>query len=219
MTKIKSGSQVTAFVHANVGYINNDAFNGLPPAKKTEVISTVFAGGGQSLEFLDNFRRFTDKKAILRAIGLGVDVSAALAFLEIQIPEEQVKRFVAAQIEYSSALKPIEEAVNGVIPPYPFADIPDNPRHLTLTQNDKRVANGNNGHSVTIGSAKKLFTSAAKHWLSGSNSTKHLGYASYDGYNRSPEITPTSLVIGCQTIPRYAIEQFALSQGWDFPQE
>jgi hypothetical protein len=69
-------------------------------------------------------------------------------------------------------------------------------------------------HQIGLMSLRRLWKRYAEYLVLGGASTMSVVAS---GYNKTAHFSHTEIVVGCQTIQRYEIEQFALSQGWDFP--
>jgi hypothetical protein len=216
MKKFPETGSIIAFNDGNVTYIDNTRFNVLSIQKRNEVMLFVASLGAMPLSFIDSFVPLMTKRTIIENIKEGKDVSLSLALLELDtVTPKMLTDLREARIQYDIALAPIVVAIQGMTSSYPFVtDAPSNSKPLTLISNGKKVSNG--PHSMGIATAKRIFALAIKHWSAGRNSVTHAGYQSIDGYNRNPEIRKDFIEIGCQTIQRYDVEQFALAQGWDF---
>jgi hypothetical protein len=110
--------------------------------------------------------------------------------------------------------------------PYPFAtdEQAGVDTKLAITGNARpNVRKVGSGHFTSVPIAKRVFLKVATVWKN-MDPTKTTGRVStltsesFNGYYRGVEVYPDRIEIGCQTIGRRSLENFAVEQGWAFPQ-
>jgi hypothetical protein len=107
-------------------------------------------------------------------------------------------------------------------PPYPFAKVPDG-----WTYEDNIVVKGNmisrkySDYRISLKQLERLWNRGALYWLKQSNddllNVQAGGHHREASFFRKGERGEERIVIGCQEIHRYEIEQVALKLGWTFP--
>lgn len=102
---------------------------------------------------------------------------------------------------------------------YQFAYVPDGwvlkDRILFQSKTIRRV---DGHHTIGYRALRQLWDAASKYWA-GIVDHPELPYVRAGGYTRQAEIKRDKVVIGCQTIQRFELEQAALHLEWDFPKE
>lgn len=122
--------------------------------------------------------------------------------------------------DYNRVVNLIKTAVDAMKPDYPFVDVPgdfDVQKNFTINKASiRRLTFNGDQYSVSTASALKAWDAARKFWRDGKEGTRSV-IVNNAGYgNRTAIIYPASVIIGCQSIPRFEIEQLALSLGWPF---
>lgn len=161
------------------------------------------------LQFEDKVISLTHVPTIIDKMVKGEDVSLSLELLDVNLSDDEQKSL--------GLFRGVVDKLKSFAPPYPFAEVPPT---FNIDEKIKKNPNGTKlqraGHSIGVATAKRIWNTARVHWVSGKQTSKAMGRVSADGYGRYPQIYPTYVAIGCQTIQRYELEQLALREGWDF---
>lgn len=105
------------------------------------------------------------------------------------------------------------------VPPYPFYELPDGwevSTKLVINGNIVRRKAGLSTYSAGLKTLQRLWLTFSPGWASGIHIAS--SYFVIYGGDRKVEMTKTGIIVGCQTIERYELEQLALHQGWKFPE-
>jgi hypothetical protein len=168
---------------------------------------------GYNIRYATNVREFFDPKARWQEILKNGDTQG------LELTDEEKK--LAA--DFQNLYKKFETAFTLPKPAYPFAiDAYAGPKStLSLRGTTRKTVSNGSGYSASEAVAKRIWARASKIWLdNNSTSTGRLGtipYETMSGYSRRTEVYANRIEVGCQTIGRRALEQFAVAQGWDFP--
>jgi hypothetical protein len=102
---------------------------------------------------------------------------------------------------------------------YQFAAVPDgwDLKDRILFQS-KTIRRADGSHTIGYRALRQLWDAASKYWA-GIVDQPESPYVRAGGYNRLGEIKRDKIVIGCQSIQRFELEQAALHLEWDFPKE
>lgn len=207
MKKIEIKGRVVALLRDTGEFlISSEVFSGLSNDDRTQLFAE---SSGKDLRFVSNFNSCTNIPGILEALKKGEDVSLELEYQELSIEKAHLDLIR----EYSRVItEVITPLVRSKLPPYPYAEMPSSGVLGITTSPDGRHAI-RSGHKWPMRKAKAVFLKAARGWA---GIIKKMPSSCYEEgnyvYFYSDRIT-----IGCQTITRYEIEQFALEMGWEFP--
>lgn len=117
--------------------------------------------------------------------------------------------------EYKALRDRVLSYFKSLTPPYPLAKKPG--RNVTNYSVSVKLLNNNNAqwgrYKVSLRQAKMLWERAYKVW-NGSGVKNRSSEFTYEYTNKRVQVTDDALTVGCQTIHRYAVEQFAIQQGW-----
>lgn len=155
------------------------------------------------IEFFDGAKRFT---SLLETEGVENRIAQAKAVgLELS-PEESslVDQFNALQRKFLAHFKALR-------PQYPFSKRPARAAKLRVSRDASEISWGS--YSVTVRQAKMLWERAFKHW-SGVITDNGAGTFRHQHNDRNIRVNETELSIGCQTIPRWSVEQLAIQMDW-----
>lgn len=184
--------------------VSSSQFGTLTPNKQTQILA---GAGGKPVVFVENFHSLRSTKNIIDKLLTGADASMEMEFNDITLSD--------AEKSALSAIRPVLEKIKAIIPPYKFAEVPENPVYLKVTKT--LINNGN--YNCGIMKAKVIWKKASAFW-NGNTTNRIRWYDRIAGYNSKEfEVRDQSLIIGCQTIHRYQVEELAVRLGWDFPEE
>ena len=172
---------------------------------------------GYTIRYDTNVRSFFDPKARWQEFLKTGDTQG------LELTDEQKK---VAQ-DFQALYQLFETSFTLPKPPYRFATDeqkgPDTP--LKITGAVRPNVSRGNGYRATLNTAKRVWDRVSKVWQTMDQSlttqrvnVPHNIHDSFDGYNRTVTVFANRLEIGCQTIGRRSLEQFAVAQGWDFPE-
>lgn len=120
----------------------------------------------------------------------------------------------------------IANAIKMKMPPkYTFAEVPagwsiadDISLGPTIVRRKRINPQGNSGtYTISPKRLETLWGLASRRWAKLAGATDNGGIVESQGVRRTATIGPNCIVIGCQTIQRYEIEQIAKHRGWAFP--
>lgn len=155
------------------------------------------------MEFFDGAKRFT---SLLEIEGVENRIAQAKAVgLELS-PEESslVDHFNALQRKFLQHFKDMR-------PQYPFSKRPARAAKLRVSRDASEITWDR--YTVTVRQAKMLWDRAFKHWA-GVVTDNGAGSFRHQHSERNIRVTDAELIIGCQTIPRWSVEQLAIQMGW-----
>lgn len=186
----------------------------------SSALQNVFLGvvaSGKNFVVVDNYHSFFNSDSMLKLIESGSDDYKMIAEkFNISVSDAEV-----AAIQRAVELrKEITEKAKPPIPPYEFAIVPTDwsvDTNIRATgQSVRRITNGRPaGHSIGLKTLQNVWLLASERW--GKNNPKRTMSVTADGYTRTAEVLPDRVVIGCQVVQRYELEQFAKSKDWPFP--
>lgn len=214
MDKIEIGNKLVAIKHDEKIIIDNSVFSKLSIEERGEA-TTAFIKVGGEVDMRADFNNFTDYKELVRKFKVGEDISTELMFNSIELPVG----YKEALDTYNSIVAPVIavlEKLEPPKPPYPFADKPTNSEKdyfMVVSPDKKRIKR--NGHSLSDKTAEMIWKRASPYWAGIKQFTPDSHYpnniSSYVSYYTH------KIEIGCQTVPRWEVEQLALEMGWEFP--
>lgn len=210
MDKITHNGVTVAFRINNTVTVSEKAFNALDGVTRGNILSSL-TSTPSNISFITDFSSFENINLIIKKVQDGdPDVNNLLAYHGLSLPPE----LVSARHKYIETLKPFINKLEGMRSIYKLAPLPpEGWETISLSPGMTNVKY--NGYSIKTYRAKKLWLAASGMWFSGKNGV--LPNIIHEGYSRGVILSSGDLKIGCQTIPRYAVEQFALEMGWPFP--
>lgn len=103
---------------------------------------------------------------------------------------------------------------------YPFVDVPDGwsiKGNISLKGAIvRRVHPVNGSYSIGVTALRNIWGVASLVWAEVEGAVRTVRVRA-DGYDKSAVVFKGFVEVGCQNIQRYELEQFALSQSWEFP--
>lgn len=102
-------------------------------------------------------------------------------------------------------------------PDYTFAKVPDGRSLTDELKLRKSVVINNNGYQMGYKTAKNVWEHAKTRWKQhdlNQDVDKVQLRVNASGYDRWMIVMSDEIIIGCQTIPRWVVEQLAVHQGW-----
>ena len=225
MQKIKIKNVTVAFITvAGVSVIDNAAFNAMSISDKTKTLGKL----NPPFLYVENFGQLCDLNRIKKKMLLGEDVTLELQFNGLDVPTDLA--FVRQR--YMDTIAPVLATLAGMRPVYPFDNIPNDRSKITVDETFARRGSHKVKITMLLKIWKKMAPKWAKHWddknVNANGKRRRFSSVEYD-YESGDAIGDSSnssrhinyyanrVEIGCQTIHRYELEQFALTMGWDFP--
>lgn len=209
MQKITHENKVVGYIHNETLVLNETAFNALAAPVRSAIL---VANPAKNYDFRKDFSEITNVRVVLSRLKAGADVSAELAFHEVELPKD----FAETAAKYRDLIKKVETALDALKPAYPFVEDDGAPDLTATGTNNRYISNGS--YRCPQGVAKKLWARAAAYWA---DYTLRPGpaYTDISGCSRHVVYHENHIEIGCQTISRSQIERLALKLNWDFPTE
>lgn len=204
MHKITHNDTTVAFVLNDTLVIDEATFNKLDGTTRGTILA---ANPAKSYDFRPNFADLTNMRSVRTKLLSGKDVSLELKFNGIEIEPDILT-------QYLTALTSITATLAGHVPKYNFAENPEN--NTRLKHSPSRISNSQ--HTCGIKTAQAIWKKASAYWLDPSQPAPSHS-SSFGGYDRTAIIKPTEIVIGCQTITRWQLEQLAVELQWEFPSD
>lgn len=182
--------------------INSAAFSKATVPQQTE---TLMKTEGKPVVFVENFVKFSDRRALRDGLLAGKDVSTELEFNGIDLTREEQAALVA--------VRPVLEKISGLKGGYPW--VGGEAAAFKVSGSSIRFNSKYSNHSIGLKTAKKIWDRASAFWA-GAIAAPGSHYESASGYSsRLVEYSPSHVKIGCQTISRVDVEAVALNQGWE----
>jgi len=222
MKKITVNKAVIAFIHEGTSVLDDRAFGALSIADKTKVMTEL----KPPFLYVETFSSLSNMRVLKQKLLNGEDCSLELVYNGLEAPSDlsRVRKL------YLDTVTPVLAAIDALTPTYPFA-VPSDYRETTV-ENGYAVRGS---YKIKLSTLKTIWVRAsdrwAKHWSDSNVNTngKRKCWATIENtYVSGNDIAPgqspryveygaNAICIGCQSIYRYELEQFALSQGWVFP--
>ena len=222
MKKITVNKTVIAFIHEGTSVLDDRAFGALSISDKTKAMAEL----KPPFLYVETFSSLSNMKVLKEKLLNGTDCSLELAYNGLEAPSDlsRVRKL------YLSTLAPVLAAIDAFKPYYLFAD---RVSAEETTVQDIFAVRGS--QTIKITTLKKIWLRAApcwaKHWSDSNvdtNGKRKRWETPGKDYVKGSDISPgqssqyvefkaNTVTIGCQIIYRYEMEQFALSQGWEFP--
>ena len=209
MQKITHENKVVGYVHNETLVLNETAFNALAAEVRSAILVTNPA---KNYDFRKDFSVILNVRSVLSRLKAGADVSAELAFHEVELPKD----FAETSAKYHELIKKVETALDALKPSYPFVEDDGTPDLTLFGAQNRYISNGS--YKCPVGTAKKLWGRAAAYWADYTLKPSS-AYSDICGYSRHIVYREKQIEIGCQTISRSQIERLALQLNWDFPTE
>lgn len=180
---------------------------------------TKFSSGDMTLRIVENLTQFFSNANLMDAVNKGnvADANVIAKQRGFVLSENDCDTI----IKFGELKKYIEDQFKSHAPAYVFAVVPEHfdIADITLTSGGSVKRSGGD-RTIGLKTLKKLWIECSKFW----HTMKETGDKTFtgstvnaSGYSNYPEVNAVRVSIGCQTIQRYELEQFALSQNWEFP--
>ena len=200
-------------------FLDRSALARMSADEMTAAVS-MFYGVEYPPVVVDNLRTFFSLGNLEKElIEPGKWVPYLLAARGIEISAEEIETLMKATAIRNRLL----ETARASGPDYPFAAVPEGwTVEGKLNIGKTTISRRGTERSYSIGhkALKKVWDTVSPVWAGHKNRVD--GYVSIrtGGWNREVELSREgNVVLGCQTIQRYELEQVALHMGWDMPKE
>jgi hypothetical protein len=196
---------------------------------KTEELGTAMSdiyGRGKEVLVVDNVRAFFSDLNLFRALEDNApSLTLILEQRGVKLEDEQVSA-INTFAELKGYIKQQLESLKPPAPPYVFADVPTSwsvAKNISIGKSSiRRVAAATRGGGYCIGlkAFATLWAKCGKQWATGEDlgRGRSVGHVWASGYNNNAEVSATHVIIGCQNIKRYEMEQVALAMSLPFPE-
>lgn len=211
-------AKITAIkVFKSAVVVDKTAINRLTTEKMAEAMNSAYSEGKPVL-FIDNSALFFTKKNLISSLTERPEhLNVLLEHFSLALSQEEentVKAFISVRDS-------IVSQINKVKTDYPFQSVPDN-FDFDRTFSIKSMRVRRNTYRMGLVTAKRIWEKASLCWVKSgvvANNKYYTMGISAEGYHRNAIIYGDRVEIGCQTIPRYEVEQLAQHMNWDFPSE
>jgi hypothetical protein len=182
--------------------INSQAF---AKASPTEQTATMTQAVGKTVLFVENFYTLTNPALIRDKLLKGEDVSTELEFNGLELTSEELSML--------SRVRPILDKIANIGPSYPWTVEADEATKNDYQFGSQSIKRKSQGYTIGYKVAEKLWNRASRYWSGSQKPQTH--YENAGGYHSKPVVyNLDSIQIGCQTIPRSAVEYIARVRGW-----
>lgn len=205
MQKITHENKVVGYVHNETLVLNETAFNALAAPVRSAIL---VANPAKAYDFRKDFSEILNVRAVLSRLKAGADVSAELAFHEVELPKD----FAETSAKYHDLIKKVENSLDALKPAYPFVEHDDTP---DLEVTGTKISNGN--YKCPMPAARRIWLVAASYWAGLTKTKPAARYIIISGVHRDIVFYEDRIAIGCQSISRSQVERLALELNWDFP--
>lgn len=167
------------------------------------------AGKSKEIIVIDSEHQFFHRNNLLRALDEVnlKNIQLISEYRGVTVTEDEVAQATAYRALRDSIVERLGDGR------YVFADVPKN-WDFDSTFDVKASVVRRNGYSLGLKSAQNLWKAAYPIWKGDTEVTETTRSISASGYNRTAEINAKGVTIGCQSIPRFEVEQLAIHQGW-----
>jgi len=217
--KIMSGKKELIKELENVVIVDALQFKALPSDKLVEVSIQIanFKNAGKEVKILSDLSNYTSLRIIKQNAATGLCLKEHLEyFTDKEVTDEQFQIIT----NYANAQKALNDFFETKINPdidYPFAEIPED--YETGLEDigfrPKLIRRGN--YSIGYKVFEEVWEKCIDVWLYNRPSNDFCIRAS--GYNNRVSIHRDRVSIGCQSIPRFQVEQVALKLNLPFKQK
>lgn len=217
MEQIPMAKMTTVLTVLNSGVVvDQSKLAGLGPEEMSTVMDTAYSFG-KNVKFVPNAALFFTPKNLMAMLKEdNQDWVLVADRFNVEISTSELDSIRLAQ----SIVTRIRKAAEGIKPAYPFANVPAG---WTVGANIKVVGSSvkrvghDNSYSIGLMTLQRLWKRVSPYWAG------HVAHiegvpVTAGGYGRTAVTNKNGVDVGCQNIRRYELEQFAVSQGWDFPQ-
>jgi hypothetical protein len=172
--------------------------------------------GGKKVRVVESASEFFNDANFFAAVNAG-DVATITLISEqrgIVLSDDELDN-IRGMVSFKDELRARLDAQR---PPYQFAELPADwkfDQQIRVTAKGVYRA-GNSDYKIGLKVLERIWGQAARVWAA-LDSNKNIDDIRVSGYTRSGEIRNDRIVIGCQHIQRYELEQLALSQCWEIP--
>lgn len=172
-----------------------------------------------SIEYVDDMSKYKSKNKIFSDIIEGKYNISQVEFFMGRAPTVEEVQIIEA---LSQVKAKFEALMFKPVPNYTFSPIPEG---QTLEKQLKQCKDRISRNSYTMGykTAERVWEVARDYWFAIDTDvaecdrpTRHLN-VSASGYNKNVTVCPDRVEIGCQNVPRWVVEQLAISRGWISP--
>lgn len=195
-------------------FVDRVQFVQMDSAKMTESLMNM---GVLMPVVVDSLTQFFSRKNLERALAEPNEyLEAMLLARGVKLTDEDLTFLKAAA---ACRKRIMEQVVAAQVQEYPFAEVPDGWVLADEIRISKTVA-ARGGYQIGLKTLKRIWDAVSPVWAGYREKPRgSVMNITTGGYNRNVEFERDDvLVIGCQTIARYELEQVALNQGWPLPQ-
>lgn len=169
-----------------------------------------------TIEYVDDMSKYKNKNVIFSDV---VDGKYKMSQIEFFIGRAPTTEEVQTIEALSKVKAQFESLMYKPVPNYTFIDVPSN-QTLDTQLKFKKDRIYRNGYTMGYKTAERVWTVARDYWFAcdadvheNDRPTRYLNVAA-SGYNKNVTVYADRVEIGCQTVPRWVVEQLAIKQGW-----
>lgn len=199
--------------------LDRAAFVALNSTDIAGTIAAIRAQGSAPLKVINNSSAFFNSDNMLSLIrAKDNDYRLIAEDAGIVITNDDVTALIAADVtaaKIRGAMKPKYEFA-AVPEGWTFAtDVSYGPTRVTRKRNNPQ--GDGSAYHMSPAQIEKLWGIAVKRWVKMAGATDST-FVNTSGGERKAVVSADRVVVGCQTIRRYELEQIAQHKGWAFPQ-
>lgn len=170
---------------------------------------------GLPIVWIDNIKEYGNCNKIMQTIMCGDAVDLNRIEYFIGRPPTDVEADAIVIVSKMRAI--ITEMLHKPEPDYTFAKVPDGRSLTDELKLRKTVVINNSGYQMGYKTAKNVWEHAKTRWKQydlKQDVDRGQLRVNASGYSKWMNVKSDKIEIGCQTIPRWVVEQLAVQQGW-----
>ena len=200
--------------------VDRQKLNKLSTEELAATLAALYSKKDHTVLIVDNPRNFFSTKNLMRELDTnGEGLHVILKYRGVKLTDAQIET-IELFAHVKAAIEDQLIAMTPPVPPYPFADVPEDwsiETHIKFLSKQVRRAQGNTDYAIGYKTLERIWNHAAAVW-SGNRQGRAIGNLSIAGYWRDTNVQDNYVSIGCQRIQRYELEQVAQARGWAFPE-
>lgn len=170
---------------------------------------------GLPILWVDKMSAYNNYNNILQSIMVGEDVDAHR--IEYFIGREPSPEEIDAIAIVGKMRSIVTNMLHKPKPDYTFVKVPNGSSLEQALSMKKTTIYNRSGYQMGYKTARNVWDYAYPRWAqfdNGEHVDKKEFWVKASGYTRRVIITKNAIEIGCQTVPRWVLEQLAIKQGW-----
>jgi hypothetical protein len=200
--------------------IDRKKMQALPSDQMAPLLAAIYMKPDTRVVIVDDTRKFFGLESLINTLDNGgADLDLMLEHNKIELTAEELAAVNQANAIKSRIKTAVEAALAAMMPPYPFATVPDDwSVETNLTLGERFVTRPNSGsHRLGYRTIEDLWNRVKPYWA-GNQTNTPAALRLEVAYGTNAVFYNDRIVIGCQTIQRHELEQLALHKNWAFPE-